>query len=105
MFKLTANAFGQPAPSCSKFAAESICVLIDFTGRMREHELLVKVVALDPNGALIECNRCNQGLFVQLDIGADAIPAGQPFIDRSITFTVKTTRGTVSGALSVRVHP
>ena len=105
MLTVIANAPGQPAPSCSKVAAEQLCVWIDFTTLMREHELLERVAQLDPDGAMIEKTRCNQGLFVQLDLGPDTVPAGQPHLDRLITFCVKTTQGSVSGALAVRVFP
>lgn len=105
MLKLTASAPGQPAPSCPKLAAEHICVCIDFTGLMREHERPVRVISLDPGGALIEFNRVNSDGCVQFDIGPDTIPVGQPHLDRNIKFSVKTTQGTVSGALSVRVFP
>lgn len=87
-------------PAVVKSAAERLRVLIDFDALMRPHELLVKVIGLDPAGALIELSRCNAGRFVQLDIGIDADGLAR---ERCIGMTVQTTQGTVAGALVVQV--
>lgn len=105
MLTVIANSPGEPTPACSKFAAEGLTALIDFTGRLREHELLVRVLSVDADGAIIQSHRCNGGRFVQLVLGADTVPAGQAHLDRNIKFVALTTQGSVSGSLAVRVYP
>lgn len=102
---VAAASAGQTLPVINKFAGQQLRVMLDFSAIMKPFELPVKVISLNPGGALIEQNRVNSDCCVQLDIGIDTIPGGQPYIDRNITMVVQTTQGTVYGAFAVRVYP
>lgn len=105
MTNVSAAAAGQSLPIVNKSAGQQLRVMLDFSAIMKPLELPIKVISLNPDGALIEQNRVNSDCCVQLDIGVDTVPGGRPYIDRNITMVVKTTQGTVYGALTVRAYP
>lgn len=108
MITVAANTPGQPAPIVIKEAGQKLSVLIDFKGRLREDhfEKLVKIIALQLDGANIERSRCNSGQFVQLDFGVEEFAAGKPYIMRKIELTLEVCpEGELSASIMLQVFP
>ena len=108
MITVSANSAGQAAPIVDKHAGEKLSILVDFSSRLQadQHEKIFKISNLNGDGAMMENSRCNGGQFVQLDLGVDVFPAGEPYIIRNITLSVdKVPDGSLSASVMVKVYP
>lgn len=108
MITVPANLPGNSPTKVDKIADQKISILIDFKALLREdhHERLVKIIALDADGATVEKSRCNAGQMVQLDLGAEDFPTGEPHIFRNIKVTAEVCpEGELSATVRVQVFP
>ena len=105
MIDAIATAAGRPAPRIDKRAADDRVYRIDCEPLLRQYEMLAEVTRCEAPGLQISEARTRQGRGFEVRIAGGEVPEASPYKDHAISATLRTTQGTLSIAVDVRVYP
>jgi hypothetical protein len=79
--------------------------LIDCAALLRPFELLTGITSLTPGSGLTATGQAlRQGRYLEVTLAGTA-DVGPPYTDRTLRAVFTSTRGTVRGAITLRVYP